>query len=151
GSPVALRLGGADIGTLKAASLEIQEALNRYNGISNVEDDLPWGKEQLTFELTAEARALGLTLTSVASQLRSAFDGTLAQLFNDQDDEVEVRVMLPDAERGSLSALDRMPVIAPNGDTLLLSDVVTFSSRQGVDLLRRVDGRLSVVVSADLD
>lgn len=151
GSPVALRLGGADIGTLKAASLEIQEALNRYNGISNVEDDLPWGKEQLTFELTAEARALGLTLTAVAAQLRSAFDGTLAQLFNDQDDEVEVRVMLPDSERGSLSSLDRMPVIAPNGDTLLLSDVVTFSSRQGVDLLRRVDGRLSVVVSADLD
>jgi multidrug efflux pump subunit AcrB len=112
GSPVALRLGGGDIATLKAASLELQEALNRYNGISNVEDDLPWGKEQLTFELTPEARALGLTLASVAAQLRSAFDGTLAQLFNDQDDEVEVRVMLPDSERGSLSALDRMPVIA---------------------------------------
>ena len=151
GSPIALRLGGADISTLKAASLEIQEALNRYNGVSNVEDDLPWGKEQLTFELTPDARALGLTLAAVAAQLRSAFDGSLAQLFNEQDEEVEVRVMLPDSERGSLSALDRMPIIAPNGDTLLLSDVVTFSSRQGVDLLRRVDGRLSVVVSADLD
>ncbi|MFN3712350.1 MAG: efflux RND transporter permease subunit [Alcanivoracaceae bacterium] len=151
GSPVALRLGGSDIATLKAASLELQQALNRYAGISNVDDDLPWGKEQLTFELTPEARALGLTLTSVAAQLRSAFDGSLAQLFNDHDEEVEVRVMLPDSERGSLSALDRMPVIAPNGDTLLLSDVVTFSSRQGVDMLRRVDGRLSVVVSADLD
>ena len=151
GSPVALRLGGADISTLKAASLEIQDALSRFNGISNVEDDLPWGKEQLTFELTPDARALGLTLASVAAQLRSAFDGSLAQLFNEQDEEVEVRVMLPDSERGSLSALDRMPIIAPNGDTLLLSDVVTFSSRQGVDLLRRVDGRLSVVVSASLD
>ncbi|PKM22652.1 MAG: acriflavin resistance protein, partial [Gammaproteobacteria bacterium HGW-Gammaproteobacteria-14] len=151
GSPLALRLGGGDIAILKAASLEIQEALHGYAGISNVDDDLPWGKEQLTFELTPEARALGLTLSSVAAQLRSAFDGSLAQLFNDQNEEIEVRVMLPDSERGSLSALDRMPVIAPNGDTLLLSDVVNFSSRQGVDLLRRIDGRLSLVVSADLD
>ena len=151
GSPVALRLTGNDIATLKNASLELQQALNRFAGISNVEDDLPWGKEQLTFELTPEARAMGLTLAAVAAQLRSAFDGSLAQLFNEQDDEVEVRVMLPDSERGSLAALDRLPVIAPNGDTLLLSDVVSFSSRQGVDLLRRIDGRLSVVVSADLD
>ena len=151
GKPLELKLGGADLTSLKQAAEEIKQALAQYAGVSNVEDDLPWGKEQLTFELTAQARALGLTLTSVAAQLRSAFDGSLAQLFNEQDDEIEVRVMLPDGERNYLSALDRLPIIAPNGDALPLTDVVRFDSRQGVDLLRRVDNRLSVIVSADLD
>lgn len=151
GKPLELKLSGADLNTLKLAAEEIKLALAQYAGVSNVEDDLPWGKEQLTFELTAQARSLGLTLTSVAAQLRSAFDGSLAQLFNEQDDEIEVRVMLPDAERNYLSALDRLPIIAPNGDTLPLTDVVRFDSRQGIDLLRRVDNRLSVRVSADLD
>ena len=151
GSPLALRLTGSDIHSLKAASLALQQALNGFAGVSNVADDLPWGKEQLTFELTHDARALGLTLTSVAAQLRAAFDGQLAQLFNEQDEEIEVRVMLPDSERGSLASLDRLPIITPQGDTLLLSDVVNLSSRQGVDLLRRIDSRSSVVVSAVLD
>lgn len=151
GSPLALRLSGSDMQALKAASVAIQRALNGFAGVSNVEDDLPWGKEQLTFELTNDARALGLTLTGVAAQLRAAFDGRLAQLFNEQDEEIEVRVMLPDSERGTLAALDRLPIITATGDTLLLSDVVELSSRQGVDLLRRIDSRSSVVVSADLD
>ena len=151
GKPLELRLSGADTQTLKQASLDIQKALAGYAGVSNVDDDLPWGKEQLTFELTPQARSLGLTLASVAAQLRSAFDGSLAQLFNEQDEEIEVRVMLPDSERNYLSSLERLPVIAPNGDTLPLTDVVSFDARQGVDLLRRVDHRLSVIVSADLD
>ncbi len=151
GRPVEIRLSGADTRELKEASLAVQQALSRYAGISNVDDDLPWGNEQLTFELTSQGRALGLTLAGVARQLRGAFDGSVAQMFNDEDEEVEVRVMLPDTERRQLAALDRLPILSPAGETLALSDVVTFSSRQGVDLLRRVDSARSVVVSADLD
>ena len=151
GKPVEILLTGADVFTLKQAALEVASALNGFTGISNVEDDLPWGKEQLTFELTDQGRALGLTLTSVAAQLRGAFDGSVAQLFNDEDEEVEVRVMLPDSERNHLAALDRLPIIAPNGASVPLGNVLEFASRQGVDLLRRVDSRQAVRVSADLD
>lgn len=151
GKPLEIRLSGASSPILKKASLEVQKALANFTGISNVDDDLPWGKEQLTFELTDAARARGLTLVEVAAQMRAGFDGALAQLFNDADEEVEVRVMLPDSERNHLADLDRLPIITPGGETLLLADVVALDSRQGFDLLRRVDSRLSVIVSADLD
>lgn len=36
---------------------------------------------------------------SVGQQLRAAFDGHLTQIFQVGDDEIEVRVMLPDHER----------------------------------------------------
>lgn len=151
GKALELRLGGPDIAQLKQASLAIQEVMLQYAGVSNVGDDLPWGKEQLTFVLTDQGRALGLTLATVASQLRSAFDGNLAQIFTLGDEEVEVRVMLPDDERNTLLALDRLPIITASGEAVPLTDVAKFKAVQGFDMLRRVDGALAVVVSADVD
>ncbi|EKF74738.1 cation multi-drug efflux protein [Alcanivorax hongdengensis A-11-3] len=151
GKPVEIKLTGSDVPTLKQASLELQDRLSGFAGISNVDDDLPYGKEQLTFQLTPKARALGLTLSEVASQLRAAFDGSLAQLYNDEDEEIEVRVILPDAERRQFTALERLPIITREGEAIPLRDVVHFKARKGVDLLRRVGGQLAVTVSADLD
>ena len=151
GKPIEVKLTGSDAATLKAASLTLQERLDEFSGVSNVDDDLPYGKEQLTFELTAQGRALGLTLSEVATQLRAAFDGSLAQLYNEDDDEVEVRVMLPDSERRRFSAIERLPIITSQGEAIPLRDVVTFDARKGVDLLRRVNGELAVTVYADLD
>lgn len=151
GKPIEVRLTGSDADTLKQASLALQEKLIKFTGVSNVDDDLPYGKEQLTFQLTAQGRALGLTLSEVASQLRSAFDGNLAQLYNEEDEEIEVRVMLPDSERRRFSAIERLPIITAQGEAIPLRDVVTFDARRGVDLLRRVNGELAVTVYADLD
>lgn len=151
GKPIEVKLTGSNAPTLKQASLALQKRLNDFSGVSNVDDDLPYGKEQLTFELTTRGRALGLTLNEVASQLRAAFDGHLAQLYNEEDEEIEVRVMLPDSERRHFSAIERLPIITPQGDAVALRDVVHFEARKGVDLLRRVNGELAVTVYADLD
>ncbi len=151
GKPIEVKLTGNDANILKEASLALQEKLREFSGVSNVDDDLPYGKEQLTFELTPQGRSLGLSLNDVASQLRSAFDGNLAQLYNEEDEEVEVRVMLPDQERRRFSAIERLPIITPQGEAIPLRDVVRFDARKGVDLLRRVDGELAVTVYADLD
>ena len=151
GKPIEVKLTGSDAPILKEASLQLQERLLTFSGVSNVDDDLPYGKEQLTFQLTPQGRALGLTLNDVASQLRAAFDGSLAQLYNEEDNEIEVRVMLPDSERRHFSAIERLPVITPQGEAIPLRDVVHFEARQGVDLLRRVNGELAVTIYADLD
>ncbi len=151
GKPIEIKLTGNDAPVLKEASMALQERLREFSGVSNVDDDLPYGKEQLTFELTPLGRSLGLSLNDVAGQLRSAFDGNLAQLYNEQDEEIEVRVMLPDNERRRFSAIERLPIITPQGDAVPLRDVVSFDARKGVDLLRRVDGEMAVTVYADLD
>ena len=151
GKPIAIRLIGNDIQALKAASLELQAALARYRGVSNIDDDLPWGKEQLIYELTPTGRQLGLDTATIGRQLRAAFDGNLAQIFNQDDDEIEVRVTLPDNERNSTQTLEYFPVTLASGATVPLSEVVRFESRQGIEKLNHTDGALNVTVSADLD
>ena len=87
----------------------------------------------------------------IGRQLRSAFDGYLVQLFQDRQDEIEVRVMLPDEERHNLSRLDSLNIILPNGETTPLSTVVNITTQKGFDILRHAEGRLAVSVSADVD
>lgn len=151
GRDVDIRLSGGTPDTIKAAALELTTALEGIKGVLAVEDDMPFGREQLIYRLRPEAVALGLNVASVGSQLRAAFDGYRAQIFLDGRDEVEVRVMLPDHERYSLSALEKLTIRLPNGDSLPLLDAVELEPRQGFEALRHFQGQLSVQVSADVD
>lgn len=151
GRDLEIRLTGADAAALKAAALELAEVLNDYPGVSAVEDDLPFGREQLIYRLTPEGRAAGLTVEAVGRQLRAAYDGRLAQIYQDGLDEIEVRVVLPDGERHHMSSLERFAIILPDGRGLPLGTVADLVSRQGFEALRHADGRLAVNVFGDVD
>ena len=151
GKPIEINLSGTDINQIKQASLQLQDLLKGYAGLSNIDDDLPFGKSQLIYELTPAGKSAGLTLDSVGRQLRAAFDGLEVQNFYQNRDEVEVRIMLPDAERDRLSVIEQLPVVLPDGGTTPLSNVVNFRAKQGLDTLTRVDGQLSIKVISDLN
>lgn len=151
GKPIEVKLAGNDIEQLKALSLQIQDNLKSYSGVSNIDDDLPFGKQQLIFSLTPTGQAIGLTLSQVGRQLRHALEGIEVQSFYLNDESIDVNLQLPDQQKDYLSNLEQLPIILTNGDTIPLTTVVSFESRRGLDLLRRVDGELSVIVSADVD
>jgi multidrug efflux pump subunit AcrB len=151
GRDVDIRLTGESTAKLKAAALELAEALAAIPGISAVEDDLPFGKEQLVYRLTPAGEALGLSVEDVGRRLRAAYDGRLVQIFQEGEDEVEVRVVLPDAERNRLASLDTLNLILPDGGSVPLRNVVSLEPRQGFEVVRHADGKLAVEVTADVD
>jgi multidrug efflux pump subunit AcrB len=151
GRDVDVSLQGEDANKLKAAALELQETLKGIAGISGIEDDLPFGPEQLIYSLNSQGRALGLSVESVGRQLRAAYDGQVAQIFQDDGDEIEVRVMLPDAERYKLASLENIGLKLPTGETVTLGSVLEIRFQRGFEVLRHREGRLSVQVAGDID
>ena len=151
GRDLEIRLTGSTDTELKMASLELTEAIKAITGTRSVEDDLPFGNLQLMYELNATGAALGLSTDGVVRQLRAALDGQLVQIFNEGDDEIEVRVMLPDDERHRLSTLESFRIYLPNGNTVPLSSVVDIKERRGFKALRHADGQLAVTVLADVN
>lgn len=151
GKPLDIFLTGGNASTLKAASDEIQAALRKYDGVTDILDDLPWGKQQYVFSLTPLAQSLGLTIEDVGCQMRAALDGQLLQVFYDAHDEVEVRIMLPKAERELQRTLDSLPIVTPKGGVAPLENIIHMESRRGLALLRHTDGQLGVSVTADVD
>ena len=151
GSPIDVELTGAPVETLKRAAEEVKGALKRYPGVSAISDDLPYGRQQLIYRLTPEARDLGMTVEEVGRQLRAAYAGELVQVFQDGRDEVEVRVRLPERERSRLDSLGDLTLRLPGGGFAPLSTLVELDSRRGFEALRHADGRLAVRVTAEVD
>ncbi|NCA69658.1 MAG: efflux RND transporter permease subunit [Sphingobacteriia bacterium] len=151
GRDLNVRLVGRNAETLKAAALDLTEVLQGIEGVSAVEDDMAFGREQIIYALTPAGHALGLTVADLGMQLRTAFEGQLVQIFQDGADEVEVRVKLPRAERERLGTLERLNIRLPDGTSVPLTSVATWRTQRGFEILRHAEGKLAVEVSADVD
>ncbi|MBL4835408.1 MAG: efflux RND transporter permease subunit [Pseudomonas sp.] len=151
GKDINVRLTGDSPAQLKQAAEAVAVMLAGIEGVISTQDDMPWGKEQLVYSLTSYGQSLGLTTQSLGRQLRAAYDGRLAQIYQQQSDEIEVRVQLPREEREHLSSLNDLAIRLDDGRFVPLSQVANFDSRQGFDALRHAEGRLAVEVTADLD
>jgi multidrug efflux pump subunit AcrB len=151
GSDIDVRLWGAEPRALKRAALDLQAVLDQIEGVSGVRDDLPYGRDQLVYELTPQGKALGFTYASLGRQLGDAFSGRLVQIFTDGVDEVEVRLQLPRAEQARFATLSRFRVTTPEGEKVPLSTVADWRTQRGFDVVRHVDGRLAVTVVGEVD
>lgn len=152
GAPsLSLVLRGDGIESLKQASEELQQVLMSYEGVTNVIDSLPYGSDQMVFNLTAEGKSLGITTASLGQQLRAAYYGSRVQILNQNQTELEVSLMLPDAERDDIVSLNQFPVRTPRGDIVPLRLVADLSTRRGIDIINHTNGDPSVMVSAWVD
>lgn len=136
---------------LKSASLDLQEALASIPGVSAIDDDLPYGREQLIYSLSPAGEALGLSITDLGRQLRAAYDGIILQRFQQGADEVEVRLQLPSTEQRNLNSLFQLPIKLPDGNFVPLESVAEWGSNQGFESLRHFNGQLSAGVTADVN
>ena len=151
GRDIAIQLSGPDAPQLKTAAGELSEVLRNIPGVSNIQDDMPYGTEQHVYRLTSDGEALNLTSNELGRQLRTAFDGRLVQLFQDGPNEIEVRVRLPRNERTRLNALSKLNIQLDNDRSAPLSSVAEWSSQRGFQVLKHTDGKLAIEVSGDVN
>jgi multidrug efflux pump subunit AcrB len=150
GREVDIRLIGGTLESLKAAAAETKALLSRFPGVRDIDDDLPYGKQEVIVELNPRGRAMGFTTESVGRQLRSAFEGTIAKRFARDDEEIKVRVKLP-SEAATTTTLQRFYLRSTGGGEVPLSEVVTLREEAGFDRIRRQDGKREVAVTAEVD
>ena len=150
-SDFSILLKGADAATLKRAADDAISELATLRGVSNLRDNLPWGKDQWLLNLTTEGRALGLSTGELGRQLRAAYDGRRIQIFQDRENELEVRLMLPEAERTDMASIGRFPVKTPAGTMLPLATVADMEARRGIDAIRHHNTQRTLTVRGDVD
>jgi multidrug efflux pump subunit AcrB len=142
--------GGHSLDSLKEASLELRAWLARLPGVSEIDDDLPYGKEEVLIELTPRGRAFGFTTESVGRQLRDALQGRIAKRFPRNDEEVDVIVRLTDDGAAKLG-LDGFVLRSPTGQEVLLGEVATLRDDRGYARIQREDGIRRAAITAELD
>ncbi len=150
GRDLDIRLMNAPSEVLKQAALEVRDLLTQYSGVTSIDDDLPFGKQELVLELTPRGKALGFTIQDVGVQVRGAFQGTIATRFARGDEEITVRVMYNQDDR-SFEGFRDLYLQAGSGRRVPLSEVVSIRENVGFSIIQRRDGRNSVSVTAEVD
>ncbi len=150
GRDVDVRLFGGDVAALKAGAQELAALLKRFDGVSAVSDDLPWGKPETILEVTPRGRALDFTTQTVGQQVRHAIEGAIAKRFPRGDEEVTVRVQYP-RDEVDVGVLNSLYLRAPGGREVPLAEVVSQRDEQGFARIRREDGLRQVSITGDID
>lgn len=150
GQDVDVRLNGSDPRDLKAASVEIIKLLERYPGVKNIADNLPYGKGETILELTPHGKALGFTTETVGRQMRDAFQGAIAKRFPRGDEEVLVRVQFP-RERVGSGLLDTLYLRSPKGAEVPLGAITRTTEKKGFAKINREDGSRQVAITAEIN
>jgi len=150
GRAIDIRLIGAEVPVLKRAALDIRQFLTRFPGLLDIDDNLPYGKEEMIMELTPKGQALGFTTLSVSRQVRGASEGLIAKRFPRGGEETKVRIQYPE---GSFNAqtFRELYLQSPNGTEVPLLEVVRVYPNRGFAQLQRFNGQTTVAVQADID
>jgi multidrug efflux pump subunit AcrB len=150
GREVDIRLSGGSTEALKEAALEVRALLERFPGVSDIEDDLPYGKQEVVLEVTPRGEALGFNTQTIGRQVRDAFEGAVAKRFPRGDEEVTIKVQYP-RDAITTEALLNLYLRAPGGAEVPLSEVVSLRETRGFGRIRREDGHREVAVLAEID
>ena len=139
-----------DMHKIKLVTNEVKALLAQYDGISDIYDDLPWGKEEVVLRLRPLGNSLGFTSVGIADQIRSAFRGIVAKRFSDGTEEIIIRVRY-DNEKLKEGDLKKMFIMSPAGNFVPLNQIVEINYEKGFSIIRRENGKSEVSIIAEID
>lgn len=150
GDSLDVQLVGPDSETLKAASVALQTQIEiQFPKVTSVEDDLPYDKEELVLELTAQGQALGFTIDAIGRELRNRLNGIEAASFPVGVRTSEVIVRIPESEL-SADFLDRTQLRSSKGHFVPLADIVTVTRTLGFSTVLRENGLRLMSVTGEI-
>ena len=96
-------------------------------------------------------RDSGITMSSLARQVRQAFYGEEGQKIQRGRDEVKVFLRYPKAERLSLNNLEQMNIRVGDDVEVPLGQVAHGQLSTGYSTIKRIDRKRSINITADID
>jgi multidrug efflux pump subunit AcrB len=150
GRELDIRVYGAPLKNIKDAAMEIREYLNSIPGTLAIEDNLPYGKQEILLRLTPAGRAMGFTNQDVSRQVRNSFEGAIAKRFSRDQEEMIVRVKLLDEDNRANTIRD-LYLRSPDGSEVPLTEVVNLEYRVGFSQISRQDGLRQASITGNID
>lgn len=144
-------LYGSDIDTLNAAGRRLIDMLQQQEGLYDISSTIDPASKEVQMTLLPVAYDLGLTLSSIANQVGASFYGGEAQRVLRDGEEVRVMVRYPKLTREAFSSLKYTVITTPNGQEVMLGDVVALDEKPGISYIRREGGYRTVYVFGAID
>ena len=151
GAPIEIQLSSISRDDLKKVTIILKDKLQTYAGVFDIKDSFSAGKDEIKLKLRPEAQNYGISMSSLARQVRQAFYGDEVQRIQRGRDEVKVFLRYPKDERVSLNNLEQMNVRVGNNIEVPLGQVAHGELSSGYSTITRTDRKRSINITADVD
>ena len=149
-APIAMRLSGENLDTLRALADRVEQTLVRIPGTQYVVNPTRVNRTDLHLAVDRQkAGLLGVSSIEVDRTLRLGIAGlTAAQLRTAEGDEYDVVVRLPRTGRPTPELLDRIYVASRNGGQVPLGQISRLEFKSSPPLIQHHDRERSVTVTS---
>ncbi len=130
--PIEMKLFSTDTEFLKRKAPEVEEQLKAIPGVVDTFDGLVYAGPSISLRVRhTDAERFGLTASEVAAAVNTAMLGQEASTVLEGDRVVNVRVMVDPSDIERLAKLRELPLRAPNGTLVKLSQVADVVEEPG--------------------
>jgi len=152
GAPVTVRIIGKDFKTLEQLSEKAKRIIADVPNLVNLQSDLEATRPELAFTVDRrKAVLLGVNTATVGNFLKMAVFGTKVGTYRQYNDEYDITVRLPKADRVSLDDLYRLQIPNVVGKAVPLSSLGAFDYRGGFGTINRINQKRVVTLTADAE
>ena len=150
GAPINLYLKGPDSAVLQEIGDRIRNSIAVLPGITNAALNTKSGKRELVFEPNRKQIFQdGLTVQSVALNLRSAIDGMVSTTFRESGAEYDIRVKMNSDSLRDIEDIRNIPIVTAQG-IYPLSRYADVHFEDGYNMIMRVDKQQTIEITADI-
>jgi multidrug efflux pump subunit AcrB len=149
GLPVAIRVSGEDIGTLRLTAERVQKAFRELPKITRLRDD--WGEDRFNIELKIDsdrANLAGLTNKDIAAASTSAVSGAHLTTLREGDKQIPVMARLRADEFADLRDVDNLYAYSNTGTQKVpVSQVAKLGYSFSGEVIRRRNQFRTITIS----
>ena len=149
GRDLDVRFQGEKLEDLKKASDELIKIARTIPGVTSLSDNLEFGVQERILSLNNKGQSLGLSISEIGEQVRSAINGVVISEFPKADEEVAVRLKLIKNEKQT-DMINDLRIITSIGTSFKLEEIITISEEVPFASINRKNGFREVTISGDL-
>ncbi|MBK8204508.1 MAG: efflux RND transporter permease subunit [Bdellovibrionales bacterium] len=152
GKAVSVGVSGLEYSEILKLAELIKTDLSMVKGVTDLElNHQPGNKEILVNVIPSEAAAAGLTVSGVGMSIRAAYEGIVSTSIKKLDEEIDIRVSLPDKDANDPSMMSRLLVSNARGSLIPLGRVARFKEGQGIAAYVHEKNQREVKVLGEVD
>lgn len=149
---VSVKVKGDDFDTILAATNELKQFLESNPVYRNVSIDYRPGNPELVLRLDGEAiQRAGINPATIGRVMQSYVDGEIVTDFQDEGEEVKVRVLAKKDGKTDIDNLMRQTLSLPDGQSVTLGELVVAESGLGQQNIRHYNFRRTITLESDID
>lgn len=149
-SDFSFRLSGDSYQPIITAAATLSNTLAGIENVSNVQSDFVPGNPVLRIEVNQDqASRLGISVSTIASYLRSRFDGITVGTFFLENEEIDIIVQFASKSADRFEDLEQILIPTDDGRLIPISSVATIKLDNSIGSIRRVEGKREITITAD--